>query len=289
MLQRNHYCCHDFKVLWARHVGLDRLIVYHSDVHHVFLYKVPAHSTPTLLKGGAAKYMGRSANSWSYEDLKDYLGAGDVPLDTDSKCTFKAYIPHIMHKESISGTECGTFALDIPLTTLVTKLSKPHLWQVAQCHHLTHIAKRKNTEFIVQELVDHKCISCDRHICIFSLSRKQKTPAVRCQEYRERKRTKADVHTFPPSPASKDLIESIVGGCATECSDFLESACAVADSWCLKTYYFPLPMKILTGHYSSQITVLPEKNVESSVVPFVIYRALSFFQTVSIFQVADHA
>lgn len=119
-------------------------------------------------------------------------------------------------------------AANIPVNTLVTKVSKQHLWQVAHSHHLTHMSQRKSKDAIVHELLQHKCDNCDRYVCNFELKAKPKVNDIEYHEYRNKQKAEIKLpDIFPPSQASSDLIDDIVQGFATNISNFHESACAV--------------------------------------------------------------
>lgn len=184
LCQRNCYYRHDFSVFYHKYLGFDVLTHLKGDSLHI--PGAPINITTPILRGGAAIHKGRSANIWIYEELQQFVHCQTQPINMSNKYIFKKYIP----KSMLQNTEDNDHILiaDIPITVLVTKLSKQQLLQVSQSHYLTHISQHKSKDIIVNELLQHKCDQCDKYVCIFSLSAKPKVNATRCQEYRNKQK-----------------------------------------------------------------------------------------------------
>ncbi len=131
--QRSYHCPHDFVIFYHKYLGFD-VFIQSKDSS---LRTPHAYTTIPVLRGGAVVHKGRSANLWTYEELQQFVH-GAHPTNVTNKYLLKSYIP----ERTLQKAENHDHMLvaDIPITILVTKLSKQHLWQVAQSHHLMNIS-----------------------------------------------------------------------------------------------------------------------------------------------------
>lgn len=183
------------------------------------------------LLGGAVLskkgHMGRHSNVWANSELSQYNGKSD--MNTEYFYRFVNYLPeNIAYTWDISQSD--TVITHLPISVLVSKLSKPLLLDIAHKHWLPEISKHKSREYIVQQLLSHCCLKCETFVSVFKPYSKIKSRQTRMQVLRESKAAEqCDNISFPPRPVSSELIEEVIDGFSKDIfpNNFIESACAV--------------------------------------------------------------
>lgn len=142
LCQRNYYRHHDFVVFYHEYLGFNVLTQLKSNSSNISI--TPSYTTATVLRGGAAIRRGRYADSWTYNELQHFVCCKPQTADINITYSFQHYVPEKM-LQSIKDND-HILAANIPINILVTSLSKQHLWQVAQSHHLVHVSQHKHKE-----------------------------------------------------------------------------------------------------------------------------------------------
>lgn len=183
------------------------------------------------LTGGAVlpkkRYKGRYSNVWSALEISPYNDKLNINVE-DCRYHFVSYLPANVDAWKTSQPDI-VFA-QLPISVLVTRLSKPLLLDIANKHQLPEMSKHKSRDYIVQQLLNHHCSNCETFMCVFSPLKNINSGQKRMQSLRARKTLETCGNmSFPPKPASSELIAEVIDGFSKDISihSFIESACAV--------------------------------------------------------------
>lgn len=110
--------------------------------------------------------IGGGSNMFSFEELQEYIPQSEN-INHKSGFKFKAYILKSECDESQYQDNMACVS-EIPLNSLLSKLTVAELRTIATCHCIRVFAKAKSTD-IQTAINNHMCIDCSQYICIFEV------------------------------------------------------------------------------------------------------------------------
>ena len=217
---------HDYRVLVAHVFTLNGLIAnlcYKQSGQYKSGLDLYNDSNVTVIVGGAAIPKEKQSRvRWTFSELEKYVHSGAIDQS-------RLYVFHAYGVDQLATH--GDIVTAMPLTNLAHKLNKPNLLHIARCHAINDVNKHTSKSNIITHLTDHQCDTCPTFFTIFNPSDVQPASGSdRMQKLRAQQQSEPnDTSEFPPTPASKTLIEDIVRDFANgiNLENFIERGCAV--------------------------------------------------------------
>ena len=199
---------------------------------------IPTPITPSLRGGGGP----RRAALWSYEDLSPHPYVG--PLVSEQTYRITGYFS----AATIGVLPSNVTAVQVPLLTLLPRLSRAMLTDVAVKHSVTTSRRHFKNETLLALFTDHQCVNCGDFYTLFEPNETTSSQGNnRMADWRAKQSGNAEKHAdilerdrvrksnarknglFPPAPLTVQLKETVVRGFCedTDLAKLQERGCAV--------------------------------------------------------------